>query len=504
MKIMKNFIRISTVLIISVLIFTIISCGGADDPINTDSGRGADNATPGENNAAPVNGGNEPENAPEIIYQDDLPEISMNGYVFRMFSRQLDPMTFRGIINPEEITGEMLNDALYERNRRIEERFGMTFTEVVRDNSDAVRNAIRAGSDDYDMVTTRIPAAFQYAHEGLLYSIEVLPHIDLSKPYWDQSLNPSLTIANKRYFAIGATNLVTYDFTDCLLFNKKLFTDLGLDYPYALVEDGKWTFDRFNEMARAAVKDINGDGIFNADDSYGFVGPAKNILSTFVISAGNLSIQKDPDDIPYFAIPGNEKYISAFQKAFDIIYDDNVWFKTNTDENVDQVGMQIFESGRSAFAYSTFFFVTQLRGMEADFGILPFPKLDESQDRYYSRVSFTDLFTVPVTNTNLEYTSIIAEALACESARSILPVYYDVSLRTKISRDDDSQDMLDIIFNNRVIDMGDTIFAAQTRDSVFNVMLQRGDRDLVSRIERMENNVNRELDKIIEAFLAIN
>ena len=502
---MKKFMRIAGVLIIVLFMLAVISCGGPDN--TSINGGVADNANAGENSGNAGNNdngdGNELSNEPESLYKDDLPETDMNGYVFRMFTRELNPQTFRGVINPEEITGDVLDDALYERNRRIEERFNMTFSEVVADNSDAVRNSIKAGDDRYDMVTTRIPAAYQYAHEGLLYSIDGLSHIDLGKPYWDQNLNPVFTIANKRYFAIGATNLAAYDFTDCLIFNKKLFTDLGLDYPYTLVESGKWTLDRFSELSRSSVKDVNGDGIFNAEDSYGYICPAKNIMSSFTIGAGNVTVKKDSEDIPYFSVPGDEKYISAFQKVFEVIYDNNVWFKTQTDDNVNIKDMQIFEFGRSTFAYSTFYFVTQLRGMEADFGILPYPKMEETQDKYYCRVSFTDLFTVPTTNKNLEYTGIIVEALACESAKTVIPAYYDITLRTKISRDDDSQKMLDIIFNNRVIDLGDTIFCAQTRDSVYNTMFKKGDRDLVSKIEKMENNVNKELDKIVEAFLEL-
>ena len=48
--------------------------------------------------------------------------------------------------------------------------------------------------------------------------------------------------------------------TECMLFNKKLFDDLGEEYPYELVKSGKWTFDEFKRLVEAGTKDLNGDG----------------------------------------------------------------------------------------------------------------------------------------------------------------------------------------------------------------------------------------------------
>ena len=39
---------------------------------------------------------------------------------------------------------------------------------------------------------------------------------------------------------------------------------------YELVLSGAWTFDKFAEMARAAILDVNGDGTFDKVDNYGY------------------------------------------------------------------------------------------------------------------------------------------------------------------------------------------------------------------------------------------
>jgi len=428
---------------------------------------------------------------------DDLPDTDMNGYIFRMYTRDVDWIS--GNMDVEEVNGDTVNDAVYTRNRIIEARFNMLFSEVTANNTDAARATISAGDDAYDMISTRCVEAYQYAQRGLLYSVSHLQYVDLTKNYWYESLNDTLTVGNKRYFAVGASTPTLNDFTGCLLFNKDMFTDLGLEFPYELVSSGKWTFDRFRELAKMGIKDINGDGIMDENDSFGYVSDPRYVLPSFWVSSGNLSIKKDDSDIPYFAIPGNERFISAVQVIFEMMHDENIWHRTGEGKS----GIELFENNRSLFTYSTLFILEGLRSMETDFGILPHPKLNEQQDNYYAHVSFADIPTIPITNKNLDYTGIIIEALAGKSAEIVVPAYYEIMLKTKIARDEGSEAMLDIIFNNRVMDLGDTIYTDIIRDGVFNRMMINNDRDLISKLERMQENVDKALDRTIEAFEAL-
>lgn len=81
--------------------------------------------------------------------------------------------------------------------------------------------------------------------------------------------------------------------------------------------------------------------------------------------------------------------------------------------------------------------VSYLRDMKDDFGIVPWPKYDESSDGYAANVDAgTDLFVVPITTADAERTSIILEALCAEGYRSVIPAYYEVALQKKYTRDD--------------------------------------------------------------------
>jgi len=86
--------------------------------------------------------------------------------------------------------------------------------------------------------------------------------------------------------------------------------------------------------------------------------------------------------------------------------------------------------------------------MEDDFGVIPGPKYDEEQEEYYSLGGNPYFMIVPVTSRNLEKNGVIMEALAYESIGIIDTAFYNVFLQEKLSRDEDSPKMLDIIFGN--------------------------------------------------------
>ena len=138
--------------------------------------------------------------------------------------------------------------------------------------------------------------------------------------------------------------------------------------------------------------------------------------------------------------------------------------------------------------------------METDFGIIPYPKYDDAQDRYYSRIEACELFCVPVTNKNHEFAGVVLEALAAESAKSVIPSYYDVALQGKVTRDEESSEMLDLIFNTRVFDWGDTIWCAQIRDGIFDDMMKANDRDLASKTAELDNLVADKIKTTVEMF----
>lgn len=433
---------------------------------------------------------------------DSLDSYNFDGAVFTFYTRTFAAPTFYAELNITEESGEVLNDELYRRNRRIEERFNFTFNEIVTTtgNTTDARTAVIAGDSSYDVINTRCVYAFEYAQEGLLYSVNDLPEIDLSREYWDQKLLSELTIGNKNYFATGAFNLTSYDFTHVLLFNKAVAEDYKFDNIYQLINDYKWTFDAINSMMTEVTHDINGDGVMNASDMYGILSAGKQIPPNFWISAGVRSVYKNSEDYPEFRMGSDEKFLQVFEKIYNITHDNGAWYVNSDGTNITDASIAMFQNNQALFADMTCYFVKNLRAMDADFGIIPFPLWNEQQDTYYTRIEGCELFCVPVTNGNLEMTSVILEAMASESARNVIPAYYEVVLKGKYARDEESEKMLDIIFANRVFDYGDTIWCPDVRDGIFATMYIANNRDISSKIASLETSVNKLIEKTVTAF----
>lgn len=161
----------------------------------------------------------------------------------------------------------------------------------------------------------------------------------------------------------------------------------------------------------------------------------------------------------------------------------------------------MFQNDKGLLMDMTFFYISSLRDMDANFGIIPYPKYDEAQENYLSRIEGCELTGVPVT-ADPEFVSVVLEALASDSAKNVVPAYYDVALKTKYTRDEESAEMLDVIFQNRVFDLGDTIWCDQIRDGVFKPMFTDDDRALSSKFASMQNVMEERISQAVEAFRA--
>jgi hypothetical protein len=495
---MKKFpVKILLVIIIILSSLYLFSCSNDTNENNvtaTDNGA-ADNLISGDD-SAPV------DEEPEYV-GDDLGEYDFGGYIFRSITRSNNIM-----LELEELTGEILNDAQYARNRRIEERFNITLAErmIPSDQFAApMRTSLLAGERAYDVMVIRGPNAFDFAAEGLLHPFTDLPHADLSKPYWDAWLTAQWSVANKVFFAAGAYDTALYGNTVALLFNKQLAQDLALESPFSIVHAGKWTIDKFGEMAKAANFDLNGDGVITADDRHGFVASTRTFQPAMWIGLGTTTIAKDSDDIPYLSATGSA-FIDAWFKMADVLIDGGAWFSA-PDPNLhpDTLSPEIFKNGRALFMHSGLGGIEALRDMETDFGIVPYPKMNEQQDKYYSSLAWVEILSLPIyaDDDDLARTSVILEALASDSYRTVVPVYTELVLRTRNARDDESEEMIDSILGNRVFDWGDAVWTPLLRDGIFPTIWPRQTDTVVSRLERAENNIQKTIDGMVDMFLAL-
>ncbi len=195
----------------------------------------------------------------------------------------------------------------------------------------------------------------------------------------------------------------------------------------------------------------------------------------------------------------DERFVNLVDKVFGMMYDSNGRYDTKDNSDVTSENIQMFQENKGLFMDCTLFWVGALREMETDFGILPYPMYDEAQGEYCARVGYFMAPLVPISNQNLEVTGAVLEMANYLASKSLTPAYYEITLKGKYSRDEESVVMLDLIFDRRVVDLGDTIFCPDVRDGFLSAMFTNNKRELISNVEANEDKIQAQIDKMIAA-----
>jgi hypothetical protein len=162
----------------------------------------------------------------------------------------------------------------------------------------------------------------------------------------------------------------------------------------------------------------------------------------------------------------------------------------------------MMEENRALFSWIRMRIVERLRGMETDFGIIPCPKLDKAQENYITQNNpHTGVgLSIPVTVSDLERTGMILEDISAESKYTLQPAYYEINLLGKYARDDDSAEMLDIIFSNTAHDIGNVYnFGGFAGDAFWNYG-RKLSIDWASAFEKAEQKMLKDIEKTIAAY----
>jgi hypothetical protein len=402
----------------------------------------------------------------------------------------------------ETENGDILNDAVYYRNRAVEELLDIRLNVISGGDGigeaykakQSVASSVKAGDDIYDIWMDFQTSMTGASLEKLLHEFDELAYVDLSKPWWDKNAIEGICFGNKIYFATGDVNYTTLATTAMLLFNKNMFQAHGLAFPYDLVRSGKWTYDEFVKYLANMTGDLDGDGkITLGADQFSLTGWQHEIGPNFYTAMGGSYAEKDEDGMPRDIIV-SPKSLSAFEKMISLFSDYGA-FQNTTGYSDDK---NAFKEGRTLFIDVRPMDLDALRDMEDDFGIIPHPKYDEHQENYRQFVRGVGNFVgVPVSCQNPELSSVVIEALAAESYRRVTPAYFDVVLTIKYTRDVESEDMIEIIADNRVYGIELVCFEI---GFVFIDLITKKSTDLVSLHEKNAGKIQKELDQTIEMY----
>ena len=377
-------------------------------------------------------------------------------------------------VDIEESSEEPVEDAFFKRNTFINEQYGINIDLVYPENGEnalnMLRNDMTSGLGEYDAVVNTFHNLASLASEGLLQDIKSIGngYIHLDKEWWDQTVIKD-TLINDRIFFINGDALVTDDeATWAMYFNKDIVRTYSLEDPYQLVRDGKWTIDKMYELVQKV--ELTHGSVKSYDPEVGDIwGMLVQTYDFQMFMQGCAQAMVDNSgDIPVLRVE-EEANVNTFKKIAEFFIFDNVNVgvadyhgKWNDTPSCYDKEIQIFANGNALFMPNAITRVSNqaMREAEINYGILPMPKRDETQTNYTSGINTYDcgVIAIPITNVeNLDATCYALEAMAYYGKEMVTPEFYERTLTLKRFKDEDSGDMLDLIFRNRFYDLG-TVF----------------------------------------------
>lgn len=435
----------------------------------------------------------------------EIPDVKYDGYEFKILGGKIASTSYavQEEIFAEEQNGEPLNDALYDRNKMVEDKLGVTIVKVESDNvASDMSKSVMAADEAYDAALDTIMSHVSGINGGVVTDLTELPYIDIDKPWWNKNAIDTASIANKSYLLFGDLNYSDKNSTWALVFNKRLYEENGLEEPYEMVRNGEWTLDKLEEQCRDITQDLNGDTVLDHNDQWGLLSSDSAVIG-FITSCGIKTIETDSAGEFVFSLD-SERNVDALSSLYSFFSNGQIQLRAQAmDGLVPDIWTEIiniFKEGRALYRITTLSDVSTMRDMEDDFGILPLPKLDEEQDSYYSTYQAWSgrCYVVPKGASDLERTSAILEYMCSVSTDTLIDAYYDVTLQRKVSRDDESAQMLDIIFDSYTSDIGLTYEIGGMRDMIQNMMKASSD-TVVSTLASKKESIISAAEKLYDA-----
>ena len=494
---MNRTTRFGAAALLAALLLTAVSCSDTADTGSADTtgtaqikDTSAETVDPNDPYAARMN------------VSANLPEgLDFGGAHLRSMVNDTNDNIMANDIHIETATGDVVDDALYNRRLYVEELLNVVIDpSEIQSHTDAsatIRRSVNAGDDAYDLFLQHMITGGGDTLEGLFLNWYDIPHMNFEQPWYPQETIDSITLDGVMYMLLSDVMMSSFHNAYCFYYNKEIATNYDLGDIYEIVTSGEWTFAKMNELAKGVYQDINGDGTQDAGDRYGYATSIDSNVAIFPW-AFDISLVDVSSGEPKITA-NNEKMINTVTMLRDFFYSSGDAFIADTwTDFVDMFAEgQVLFIPRCIGETQTYF-----REME-NYGLLPLPKYDSAQDGYYTMLDgCSPLIAVPKTAANTEMIGAVLEAMGEYSYKYVVPAYYDVALKVKGTRDENSIEMLDIITAGRVVDFGFVYDNWKGFSFALTDLLKKSNKkDFASYYASKEKSVTKHYAEVYETFL---
>ena len=452
---MKSAYRLIALALVAIMMIgAFAACAETADP-------GADTTAP----AATEGAGNDVvAETTENLYDD-------NGYLKSSLPDELDfggetvtVLWWNDVEQPEffveQTNGELINDAIWQRNANVEEKMGVTLAWVDikgQYNSDGpnyanhVGNMYASGDTTYDLMSAHSRTMALTAMSGYCAEMTKLDHLDFDMPWWPEVMLDTATINEKLYFVTGDVSTNSIHQMYVMFYNKDVLSSYAeLIEPAQHVDNGTWTMETLFAMTSGLYKDLNGDQKAGKDDFFGFTSLNWHFDAIYY-GCGMTMLEKDPDPAKLLKIADDwtsEKAVNLGQAVGD-------WIKKG-DAYLDSTNYaSIFVNGNSLLVMARHHDIaSQIADAGFKYGIVPIPKYNQDQEKHLTCVGNpVSLYSIYALSKDANRTAAVLECWASEAYRTTTPAVFETTFKLRLSESSTESRMYDIIRNGVTFDL---------------------------------------------------
>lgn len=448
----KTLTRISTLLMALLILAISVVATGCGDTGNSDNSTDAAST----DTAAPA--GSVADSESQIVVE--FPDKKFNEN-FTIYQRSETASSYPGMYIYTDQESDLMSASVYRRNVTTEDKYGVTIiSNQVDDPYKNIESLIKSDSVDFDVILDRRNKLASLSRSGYLYNFNNL-NIDYTTPWWDANCAADYDINGKLFFMANDVSVSNLAGARFFYFNKDMIDEYKLQQPYDLVAKDQWTLENLLSLV-SAVRVENGDGVQNGQDFYGLLtetGSNSNVLH-LLVGCGTKFSEFDSTGLLTTTV-NNQKTDDILTKVANVL-------KTNPQQGnacaIDYAAVASgadtssfnnkYDYGRSLFAEGHFLFVhgnmhiaSQFSDMVYNYGVVPNPKYNTDQKEYAHKMdAYSIIWAIPNhPGLNTEKISYVMDFWAYTSSQTVMPTYYEITIKTRRVQDPTASDMLDTV-----------------------------------------------------------
>ena len=451
----------------------------------------------------------EPEVTPSTMIRETFADVNYEGREFRILGLQESAHYYVNIgptfveIWADEYNGEIMNDAIYDRNLQTEDLLNVTLVPQWASGTDPIntliKQAVTAGTDDFDTALQGLSALGGALQGGQLANFMNFETIDVTSPWYDQNSVNTFTLLNgtKLYWLTGDYMTCDDYAVHLIYFNKGLLENAGQELPYESVREGTWTIDRFYNTMKACEQDLNGDGQLTIKDDIVCHVENHDKIKHWIYGACEKSIDADETG-NLITNTLSERQINVVERLYQYTVEKQMTY-SNDDDNVL---VTAFKGNHAASYCIGVAMLNQFRDMADDFGVLPMPKYDEEQETYGHYISnyVVTALVCPLTVKDRDFIGTVIETLSAFSTETVNAALFDTMLASKLVRDQESVEMLGICFATKCYDWAVDFSWGSSFASAYNNVYNNKAFNYVSEATKALKPQDKSLSRLMESI----